>query len=129
MYKSYQNHICALPQKKYGALSSCTFTSVCVFVCVAYHKHTYICTHKTSITSGQLNHIYSKLTPPFHMHIDLGDIHTYTQAHTHKHTHTSSHTQAHTHKHTHKHKHNTSLDDKKLSGIVVNYGMCKCRRG
>ena len=89
---------------------------MCICVCVADHKHTYIYTHETSITSGQLKHITSKLTPPFHMRTDLGDIHTYTQAHT------QAHTQAQAHTHTH------ILGDKKISGIVVNYSMCKCRR-
>ena len=66
----------------------------------AYHKHTYIYTHETSITSGQLKHTSSFLS------ICTQILVIYT--HTHKHTHTSTSTytqaQAHTHKHTHKHK-------------------------
>ena len=45
------------------------------------------------------------------MHTDLGDIHVHTS------THTQVHTQAQAHTYTH------ILGDKKVSGIVVNYGM------
>ena len=69
--------------------------SVCIWkggvnpcVC-AYHKHTYIYTHETSITSRELKRISRKLTPPFHMYTDLGDIHIYTHTSTSTHTHTS----------------------------------------